>query len=103
MTCPSGTIEILDANWGRTDESICRGWGFGSTMDDSCRKDVTSQMVEVCDGKSRCNEGGGSWSTAGRNNQPVDFGDPCFGIWKYVNVTYLCRSTLPAGGYVAKL
>ncbi|MEW5304874.1 MAG: hypothetical protein WDW36_007453 [Sanguina aurantia] len=53
-------------------------------------------MVEVCDGKSRCNEGGGSWSTAGRNNQRIDFGDPCFGIWKYINVTYVCRSTLPA-------
>lgn len=97
MTCPGGTIGIVSAVWGRTvQNTVCVGSGFGSAMTTSCRQDVTSQMVALCGGKSHCVESGQAWSQLG-------LGDPCFGTWKYINVTYACATTLQAGGYDHKV
>lgn len=95
MTCPSGTIGIVSAVWGRTvRNTVCVGSGFGSAMTTSCRQDVTPQVTALCGGNSHCVESGvgHAWS------QLVP-ADPCFGTWKYINVTYACTTSLQAGGY----
>ncbi|KAJ8032557.1 D-galactoside-specific lectin [Holothuria leucospilota] len=54
--------------------------GRDITINTNCQSDQTSKVREMCDGKSMC--------SVGVSNG--EFGDPCSGTYKYLNVTYMC-------------
>lgn len=81
IICPTNSsITISEANYGRTDTYTCaRFLGLESL----CRNyEITEEiLISHCDNKTTC-------------TIPVEndfFGNPCFGISKYLNVTYYCK------------
>ncbi|OPL30451.1 hypothetical protein AM593_04780, partial [Mytilus galloprovincialis] len=80
--CQACSIQILQAKYGRTSSIVCPH----STVVNSTEYDNTNSALNVvsnaCDGKQLC--------------QPVSsntYGDPCPGVYKYLNVTYECLQT----------
>jgi len=76
-SCSGGTITIQSAIYGRTSNSICSG---GNVVD--CRSDGTNQISNLCNGQSIC-----SISASNAN-----FGDPCLGTKKYLQVKWTCST-----------
>ncbi|XP_077977680.1 L-rhamnose-binding lectin CSL3-like [Glandiceps talaboti] len=76
LDCTGGAIEVVSANYGRHSTSICPAFlvfttncGVGSSFD---------KVKNTCDGKEHC-------ALTASNGE---FGDPCFLIPKYLEVTY---------------
>jgi len=78
--CNHGHIRITRALYGRTSSHICpHGSGVRKTR--SCRaRGAVSKVRHNCNNKKRCTL---------RASNGV-FGDPCGGIFKYLDVTYQC-------------
>ena len=76
LTCGSGKIDILSANYGRlTGAQVC-GWGRIKTT--YCKANGALAKVRAhCQGRSHC--------TLRATNS--EFGDPCPGTYKYLEVT----------------
>ncbi|XP_051947232.1 L-rhamnose-binding lectin CSL2-like [Xyrauchen texanus] len=84
-TCAQGTIKVLAANFGRTNTTACStGWSVTQLSNIQCTKDISVSLASQCDGNQNCSI---------IVNTAV-FGDPCPGIYKYMNVSYTC--VLPA-------
>ena len=80
LTCPPGKwLNILSANYGRTDVNTCCV-RQSECNSNSCYRDVLGTLSRRCNTMSSC-------SMAAQNEQ---FGDPCYGIYKYLDVTYKC-------------
>ena len=52
----------------------------GSAGNLDCEADVTAAVAQSCDGQSSCN-------LRAKND---DYGDPCYGTTKYLQVSYYC-------------
>ena len=82
LNCPTGSvIKIQRGFWGRKQRDVCR---FVSIID--CGLDtvptVTKKLRQQCDG---------SWSCkVEASNDPKHFGNPCLGVYKYLEVNYTC-------------
>lgn len=90
ISCPRGNeITILRANYGRLSRTICDQDGKAPISDVRCGRSKKSKDIVSgqCDGKQRCN--------VSANN--VVFGDPCFGTYKYLEVSYVCTKDINAG------
>ncbi|XP_062597167.1 neurogenic locus notch homolog protein 2-like isoform X1 [Saccostrea cucullata] len=72
-------LKIESANYGRTEAAVCPGTNDGNT---NCRLDVLGKLSEKCDNETRCPVPS-RWEDLGGV-------DPCFGTYKYVEVTYNC-------------
>lgn len=107
LSCQTGTLNIVSATLGRTNNTVCIGtdgvgtkpqspFDTGSLVDTSCRLDVTSQVADFCNSNSPC-------TSAAYPNGPLlvsfytTLPDPCGGTFKYTNVTYVCSSLPPPG------
>uniref|UniRef100_A0AAY4BRX1 SUEL-type lectin domain-containing protein n=1 Tax=Denticeps clupeoides TaxID=299321 RepID=A0AAY4BRX1_9TELE len=84
FNCPiTGTeaIRIVTANYGRTDAVTCSdGRPLGQITPVHGPADRACSFLRRCRGKSSC----------AVQSSNAAFGDPCFGTYKYLNVTYSC-------------
>ncbi|KAM6982168.1 L-rhamnose-binding lectin SML-like [Tautogolabrus adspersus] len=81
LRCDVGQVIFLyGAHYGRLDSSVC---SFQRPINELqniyCTKPV-SRVAERCNGKNSC-------TIRARN---ADFGDPCYGTYKYLEVAYTC-------------
>ncbi|XP_002740902.1 L-rhamnose-binding lectin CSL1-like [Saccoglossus kowalevskii] len=77
-------LNILFANYGRLSGEVClHPYGLDRLHNDTnCRgADTTAIVKSLCQGERSCH--------IAANN--VVFGDPCYGIYKYVEVDYTCE------------
>jgi hypothetical protein len=82
LSCPSGTLKILSANYGRTapDSQVCP-YGKNHKDETDCRSaDSLDKVQAICNDQNSC-------SISASNGE---FGDPCRGTYKYLEVTYNC-------------
>uniref|UniRef100_A0A8C6SI49 SUEL-type lectin domain-containing protein n=1 Tax=Neogobius melanostomus TaxID=47308 RepID=A0A8C6SI49_9GOBI len=89
LTCGSGQVIHIDsADYGRHDHTTCsQGRPSQQLQNVNCASSgATHLMVKMCNGKSRCSV---------RASNSV-FGDPCFGTYKYLQVSYSCEH-IPIG------
>ncbi|KAK2898937.1 hypothetical protein Q8A67_010355 [Cirrhinus molitorella] len=85
LTCEFGTvIHIHSANYGRTDRSTCStGQPTSLLAKTDCYASNSKKVVaNRCEGKNSC-------SILASNSV---FSDPCFGIFKYLHISYSCVS-----------
>ncbi|XP_066500006.1 L-rhamnose-binding lectin CSL3-like isoform X2 [Hoplias malabaricus] len=82
LTCDSGVLNILSANYGRTDSITCSaGRPNNEVTNTHCFATNTLSVVKnSCGGKSKC-------AVSATNNV---FTDPCVGTYKYLTVVYSC-------------
>eukprot|EP00063_Salmo_salar_P087066 XP_014061901.1 PREDICTED: L-rhamnose-binding lectin CSL1 isoform X3 [Salmo salar] len=79
LDCGKGVMKVLHANYGRRDGSTCSA-GRHELSNQNCLQPKTLNVVKQwCEGKSQCTVG----------LDPV-FGDPCYGTYKYLEVSYTC-------------
>ncbi|XP_063072432.1 rhamnose-binding lectin-like [Engraulis encrasicolus] len=77
-----GVLKILSANYGRTDNTTCPMYLHNDT---SCLLATSlSVMANKCDGQTQC-------SVEATNEV---FSDPCFGTFKFLDVSFLCQHTV---------
>ncbi|CAH1240217.1 HMCN1 [Branchiostoma lanceolatum] len=81
LSCPANkSLSIVDATYGR--QSVVPTCG-GLTGNTDCQTPGSLSIVkELCEGKQHC-------SVAPKEYLAI-FGDPCFGIQKYLHTTYQC-------------
>uniref|UniRef100_A0A8C6SIJ7 SUEL-type lectin domain-containing protein n=1 Tax=Neogobius melanostomus TaxID=47308 RepID=A0A8C6SIJ7_9GOBI len=77
-------IRIHRADYGRADRTICsQGRPSEQVQNVNCAASTANDLVaQMCDGKSHC-------SVSASNSV---FGDPCYGTYKYLQVSYSCES-----------
>nr|XP_020464822.1 L-rhamnose-binding lectin SML-like [Monopterus albus] len=82
LKCAEGQIISVDsANYGRHDQTTCvSGRPYSQIQNVQCSR-PTSKVADSCNGKNSCD--------INANNS--EFGDPCFGTYKYLEVTYRCQ------------
>eukprot|EP00058_Branchiostoma_floridae_P013250 XP_002598738.1 hypothetical protein BRAFLDRAFT_95854 [Branchiostoma floridae] len=82
INCPAGQqINIVSALYGRTTRTVCPSGPIRTT---NCRSpDSLARVRTSCHGKSSC-------SVAASNSV---FGDPCYGTFKYLEVSSTCIRT----------
>ncbi|XP_057300750.1 L-rhamnose-binding lectin CSL3-like [Hydractinia symbiolongicarpus] len=85
LKCPLETvIEVSSANYGRLSKHICHSATSHRTT--TCRASSSLNKVRSsCNGKQSC-----KISASNRV-----FGDPCVGIFKYLEVNFICRRIRP--------
>uniref|UniRef100_A0A673G5G5 L-rhamnose-binding lectin CSL2-like n=1 Tax=Sinocyclocheilus rhinocerous TaxID=307959 RepID=A0A673G5G5_9TELE len=83
LSCDWGFIHVLDANYGRTDGTICSaGRPFGQLSNVHCFQETSLRTMSVrCNGKKSC-------SVSAVNSV---FSDPCHWTYKYLQLSYECR------------
>ncbi|XP_056588712.1 L-rhamnose-binding lectin CSL2-like [Triplophysa dalaica] len=86
LSCAQGTINVLSANYGRTDQTTCStGKPANQLSNVQCTQSTSlSVLTTQCDEKPDC--------SISVNN--AVFGDPCVGTYKYLNVSYTCVPTI---------
>ncbi|KAA0721580.1 L-rhamnose-binding lectin CSL2 [Triplophysa tibetana] len=87
LSCDQGTIKVLSANYGRTDQQTCStGKPANQLTNVQCTQSTSISVVASrCDGKSSC-------SIVAEN---AAFTDPCGGTYKYLTVSYECVAAPP--------
>ncbi|XP_067283970.1 L-rhamnose-binding lectin CSL3-like [Pseudorasbora parva] len=82
LQCDTGFIKVLNANYGRTDCTVCAtGKPAHQLSNNNCKKaDSLSIMSARCDGLKSC--------TVSAVNSV--FSDPCVGTYKYLTLSYDC-------------
>ncbi|XP_042264278.1 rhamnose-binding lectin-like [Thunnus maccoyii] len=82
LHCDEGqVISVYHANYGRTDQTTCSYKRSASQTGNIDCINPTSKVAESCDGENSC--------TIVASNSV--FGDPCAGIYKYLEVAYVCQ------------
>jgi len=82
LDCGSSNIEIVYGNYGRTSSAVCYGQNSNAFNCCNCKHGL-EKIKEVCNGKKKC-------ELVASNSF---FTDPCFGIYKYLEVEYRCVET----------
>ncbi|XP_055043642.2 L-rhamnose-binding lectin CSL3 [Misgurnus anguillicaudatus] len=77
ISCDSGLILIQYANYGRRDRTTCPNQHATS----DCYSSQIKRLQSSCNGRRTC-------SLFASNSV---FGDPCYGVYKYLEVTYSCE------------
>jgi uncharacterized membrane protein len=87
ITCDSGTIDVIDATYGRRHgPEVC---DHPATSNQECHADESVSIVsDACQGETSC-------EVQATNGV---FGDPCGGTFKYLTVNYKCSGGDSAGG-----
>lgn len=82
LTCGLGkALTIITAVYGRQNTKTCTvGRPWSQISNTKCATCTTSKVAEICGGRETC-------SFQASNSL---FGDPCFGTYKYLTVTYTC-------------
>jgi len=81
LSCPSGNVEIISANYGRQNKETCpRKDEMPSRV---CWFDVAAVLENMCSG-SKCD--------VKADNRELSV-DPCLGIHKYMDIEFSCQST----------
>ncbi|XP_047655679.1 rhamnose-binding lectin-like [Tachysurus fulvidraco] len=82
LTCGARRINIISANYGRTDTTTCSSGRPASqlTVTDCYTPDARNKVAARCEGQSSCN-------VPATNDV---FSDPCVGTYKYLTVVYSC-------------
>ncbi|MCI4381132.1 hypothetical protein PGIGA_G00248140 [Pangasianodon gigas] len=82
LDCGDDSIQIINANYGRADSKTCsNGLPSGLTLNTNCyEKRTLSIVASLCNGRKRCTV----------EASYTIFTDPCFGIVKYLTVSYMC-------------
>ncbi|XP_076120663.1 L-rhamnose-binding lectin CSL2-like [Alosa pseudoharengus] len=82
LDCGSNVIHIHDANYGRTDETTCSaGRPAHQLSNTNCYAPTTLPIImKSCEGRNTC---------AVQASHHI-FTDPCFGIYKYLQISYSC-------------
>ncbi|XP_067264973.1 L-rhamnose-binding lectin CSL3-like [Chanodichthys erythropterus] len=82
LTCDVGIIKVLKANYGRTDCKTCASGKPADQLSNTrcLAQSSLSTMSDRCDGTQSC--------TVPAVNSV--FSDPCYGTYKYLDVTYDC-------------
>ncbi|XP_062314504.1 rhamnose-binding lectin-like [Osmerus eperlanus] len=82
LNCGSSEINVVSANYGRTDSVTCiSGRPANQISKTDCINPKTFPLVaSICDKKKSC-------SLVASNSV---FSDPCYGTYKYLDVTYTC-------------
>ncbi|XP_076859319.1 rhamnose-binding lectin-like isoform X2 [Brachyhypopomus gauderio] len=82
LTCEAGVLNILSANYGRTDNTTCSaGRPISQTTKTDCYgTNILFEVTNRCEGKSSC--------VVPATN--TVFSDPCFGTYKYLSIKYSC-------------
>lgn len=85
ISCPLGTgISVVSAFYGRISQDICPS--SSSNLTTICKATLASNKVRAtCNGNPSCRI-----SASNRL-----FGDPCYGVFKYLTVAYFCKTFLP--------
>ena len=82
LECPSGsTVKIVSANYGRTNSGYCQRYNHQKDTCASKQPDTNQKVNSQCNNKQKCNVSASN----------AVFGDPCPGIYKYLEVWYLCE------------
>ncbi|KAM3617988.1 uncharacterized protein V6R79_013628 [Siganus canaliculatus] len=82
LFCESGqVIFVYGADYGRRDQTTCSYKRPLSQIRNTYCSSPTSKVSERCNGKTSC--------TVRASNS--EFGDPCFGTYKYLEVAYVCE------------
>ncbi|XP_073669148.1 L-rhamnose-binding lectin CSL3-like [Paramisgurnus dabryanus] len=91
LYCDQGRIQVLSANYGRTNSATCsNGKPANQVSNVQCTQDSSlSVLTNRCDGQKYC-------SISASN---IIFGDPCVGTYKYLDVSYIC---IPSGAVLYK-
>lgn len=86
ISCPNGKIiHVLNATYGRLDRETCPDDPITST---NCRSRNSLKLVQdKCNGKSNCE----------LHASTSEFGDPCHGTYKYLEVKYRCLEYISLG------
>jgi len=79
ISCSYGTIQIVSANYGRTDTQTCAE-SYVPVTDCSAYSSV-EKVKEACQNQQQC-------SVVASNGV---FGDPCVGTFKYLKVSFYCK------------
>uniref|UniRef100_A0A8D3D0K0 SUEL-type lectin domain-containing protein n=1 Tax=Scophthalmus maximus TaxID=52904 RepID=A0A8D3D0K0_SCOMX len=75
-------LSVYDAFYGRRDNTTCAlGRSSAELADVNCSSQVTDIVAQRCNGKNSC-------LILGFNSK---FGDPCAGIYKYLDVLFFCK------------
>ncbi|XP_076859323.1 rhamnose-binding lectin-like [Brachyhypopomus gauderio] len=82
LTCEAGVLNILGANYGRTDSTTCSaGRPISQTTKTDCSGVKTlSEVMKRCGGHSSC--------VVPATNEV--FSDPCYLTYKYLSIKYSC-------------
>ncbi|XP_039508124.1 L-rhamnose-binding lectin CSL2-like [Pimephales promelas] len=82
LSCELGYIKVINANYGRTDHTTCAsGKPTNQISNTHCFQETSLYtMSKRCDGRRTC-------SVLAESSV---FSDPCFGTYKYLDVTYDC-------------
>ncbi len=73
LKCPQGqNLNIVSANWGRTDAKMCGN--FDSNYNTNCKSDKAEDLKKLCNNNNSCVV----------NASVVKFGDPCVWVSKYL-------------------
>lgn len=93
LNCTYGVIDVKLANYGRTSQSICAPCRTCATCgsecspaqfaNTACYSDQTKLIKNMCDDKSQC--------SINATKANFDDYDPCIYIYKYLNVSYVCK------------
>ncbi|XP_063970824.1 uncharacterized protein LOC135157813 [Lytechinus pictus] len=85
LDCGEDLIDIGSAVYGRTEAEICPHSSAKDASAMECNDtDVTTLVRGRCDNETFC-------EVESSNGQ---YGDPCHGIFKYLNITYSCKGNL---------
>ena len=80
INCSSGVIKILNAFYGRVDNTTCcSGWSSDYCSNTACYSNKTEYFKGICDSQKTC-------------TIQTSFEDPCFMNFKYVWVSWECKS-----------
>ena len=75
-------IEIQRAFWGRSSQTVCAGGVAPDRLNTECSEPgILDTIKSQCDGKQHC-EIFAHWKS---------LGEPCRGVPKYLNFTYVCK------------
>ncbi|KAI4877455.1 hypothetical protein NFI96_034595, partial [Prochilodus magdalenae] len=82
LDCGDKVIQIINANYGRTDSTTCsEGQSSAVTKNTNCyAPDTLATVVTWCNGRSKCTV----------QALYTIFTDPCFGTYKYLHASYSC-------------
>jgi len=87
LKCDQGAINVIYANYGRTSLVICRRPPYNNLR---CLSDQSRHVSDLCNGQSEC-------YVSADNEQ---FGDPCPGTTKYLEIHFTCESNIINDGQV---
>ncbi|KAG1960990.1 L-rhamnose-binding lectin CSL3 [Pimephales promelas] len=82
LKCDVGFIKVVKANYGRTDCATCASGKPASQLSNhQCSSEASLSIMSArCDGRECCTVPAGN----------SVFSDPCFGTYKYLDVSYDC-------------